>query len=238
MGAWIPRWLAASYESLLERFEGSSFTSEEAARAGVAKPQVVLPRLEKAGWLHRHGRGVYSTADPRVAIRSCFGDDWRSKVPQKQFVALIESALGSMLSGYQRRLEGAVLYGSVARGTAKETSDIDIIALVEGLPESYGERVREAAQMVRGVPVRAEGEPPGAFHDLGFVLLRPSELEEPYPFLLDVVNDGVILYDRDGSTAEKLLKIKREFEKMGAVRTQLADGSWYWALEVPRLRTG
>ena len=124
VGKWIPRWLAPSYQLLLTAFGSALFTSEQASTVGVRKPEVVLPRLEKAGWLHRQGRGLYSAADPRVAMLCSFREDWRPKLRQKEYVPLVESALGSPLAGYGERLRGAVLYGPVARGTAGETGDV------------------------------------------------------------------------------------------------------------------
>ena len=233
MGRWIPRWLAAQYAFLLERYGASSFSTADAARDGVRKPEVVLPRLEKSGWVHRQRRGVYTTADPTVAILCSFQKDWRLLVRQKEFVGMLESALASLLSGFGGRLRGAVLFGSVARGDARENSDMDILVVAEGVPASYGERVREAVEMVGRVPTRAETEAKGAHHELELVLLEPSELREPYPFLLDVVNEGVLLYDYEGTTESKLNAIKKEFQSMGAVRSQLPDGSWYWVMETP-----
>ena len=46
-----------------------------------------------------------------------------------------------LLTVYETRLKGVVLYGSEARGTAAPDSDIDVLVLLEG-PVDYGVEAR------------------------------------------------------------------------------------------------
>jgi predicted nucleotidyltransferase len=231
MSGWIPRWLAGSYVSLLKLFGAEAFSSDDARRAGVARPQIVLPRLERAGWLHRLGRGRYVAADPLVAVVGSFGDDWRGRIRQGEFVPLLEQILARLVSGYGRRLKGVVLFGSVARGSAGMTSDIDLIVLASEMPSKYDGRVGEALDIIHGAPARARWAPPGSWHQPELILLDAAEVGEPYPFFLDVVEEGVVLYDVGGFTENLLSSLREKFKASGAARTRLQDGSWYWSLE-------
>ena len=84
--------------------------------------------------------------------------------------------------------------------------------------------------MVEGVPARTEGEPSAAWHQPELILLDSSGFGRPYPLFLDVVNEGVLLYDVGGFTSGALSAMREKFNEMGAARTQLPDGTWYWAL--------
>jgi hypothetical protein len=67
---------------------------------------------------------------------------------------------------------------------------------------------------------------------------------EPYPIffseekladtpwiLLDVLDHGIILYDREEVLQKKLEALRRKLEELGARRVVLEDGTWYWDLK-------
>ena len=231
MGRWIPKWLAKSYARLLTSFGSLPFTSQDAQRAGVKKPNVVLPRLEKAGWVHRVARGRYLVAEPLSALLGPFGDDWRGRVRQKGLVPLLESTSSSLISGYGPRLKGVVLFGSAARGEAEPGSDVDLIVVADGMPPRYGDRVTEVMG-IGSKGLRPEEVPGKGMVD--FVLRDPTEFCVPSPFYLDVVHEGIVLYDKDGSTKAAMERLRREFERAGFARVQLPGGTWFW--EAPLVR--
>ncbi len=62
----------------------------------------------------------------------------RETQPKPELLSRIKAAL---TVHYGPRLKGLVLYGSRARGDADETSDVDVLVLIDG-PVDYGSELR------------------------------------------------------------------------------------------------
>lgn len=56
------------------------------------------------------------------------------------------------------------------------------------------------------------------------------------PILLDVVEEGVTIYDKDGFLERELSKLKDRLKELGAKRVKGKHG-WYWVLK-PDIRFG
>ena len=59
---------------------------------------------------------------------------------QKRYQKAVDEFLKRVLEKYRSRIESIILFGSVARGEAKEDSDIDILVVWKG-DEAEGWRV-------------------------------------------------------------------------------------------------
>ena len=130
-----------------------------------------------------------------------------------------------LLDEFGDRLVSIAIYGSAARGEAGEGSDLDVLVVVEGLPEDLGERLRSSGRVARKVR-----PPPGAPRPVSAVLLTPEEVERRPPILLDVVEDAIILYDRDGFLSRVLQRLRERLRELGARRVRTERG-WYWILK-------
>lgn len=102
---------------------------------------------------------------------------------------------------------GILLFGSVAKETSGENSDIDILVLVK--PEGKGQLTRmmdiaaslkddEAELMKKGLPSL-----------ISPVLLSVDELEKFRPFYFDLADYGVILYEKDHLLSDFVYETKR-----------------------------
>ena len=91
-------------------------------------------------------------------------------------------AILSSLHG--ERLKGIVLYGSLARGTEREDSDIDLLVLLEG-PVDAGLEIRRVCEAV--YPVQLESD--------RLICLMPAEAEAyrkgSYMFYRSAQENGV-----------------------------------------------
>lgn len=88
------------------------------------------------------------------------------------------------------RIEAIVLYGSVAKNTAHEESDIDVLVVTRGDDGSLCDRVSEIRTEIelKNYALTA------LVHVTGEELERYAKLGSP--FVKSVAEEGVILYDR------------------------------------------
>ncbi|MGB9717118.1 MAG: nucleotidyltransferase domain-containing protein [Thermoproteota archaeon] len=144
--------------------------------------------------------------------------------------SLVSKMLEALLSVFGDRLVSLIVYGSVARGEAKRSSDLDLLIIVEGLPESRFDR-NKIFDTVEDLLIRdLEG-----FHASGYyvalspILKTPEEARKISSLYLDMVEDAVIVYDRDGFFESILVKLSNKLKELGAERVWVGK-KWYWRL--------
>lgn len=127
-------------------------------------------------------------------------------------------------------LVSVVVFGSVARGDFRSDSDIDVLIVADGLPDRY-----ERFKIFDEVEKCLEGEL-SELRRAGFsafinpIIKSVEEAGRISPLYLDMVEDAVILYDRDGFFGKILDKLRRRLEELGAKRVRLGK-KWYWVLK-------
>lgn len=129
-------------------------------------------------------------------------------------------------------LKAVVLFGSVARGEATPSSDVDLLVIVEGLPAGRLARyewVREADEAVES-SLQALREQ-GIYGDISPLLKTPEEAERTVPLYLDLVEDACILYEQDGFFTAILERLCDSLERLGA-RRQRRGRVRYWELKL------
>jgi predicted nucleotidyltransferase len=134
------------------------------------------------------------------------------------------------------RLVSLVLYGSRARGTHRNDSDIDVLIVIDGLsPDRAGRHalLRPIKQTVDGEHARERGRP--APH-LAYIVKTPEEAAHHAPLYLDMTEDAILVWDRDGFFGGVLEGLRRRMAELGSRRIWLGEG-WYWILK-PDMRWG
>lgn len=240
---WIPRWLGEIYSRLFQMFEAEIFTfaqAEEALGVETGKLRVAFSKLHSERILT-----VFRRSRPR---------DYRLLEPS-EFVLLASGAVENVdglsqerylplvLKGYKAasklvEVESFAVYGSVARGTAREDSDVDVLILSDDFQGSLGSRieqlmgvedaVRDEVRWLRGHGIRT---------GLSFYPLSPREAEGLPSLFLDLTEDAVILYDEGRRLEGLLMELGARLIERGAVRVFLDEDSWYWDLK-PDYRFG
>jgi hypothetical protein len=149
----------------------------------------------------------------------------------------LAAALGAATDTWRTTLGGRlvslVLFGSVARGDAHAPSDIDLLVVADGFPRSLSDRRR--LLLDQWARVRAE-RGLGAV-EWNLVTKTPDEARHHSPLYLDMVEDGILLFDRDGFFASILDAMRTRMRALGSRRVYLPDQSWYWDLK-PDFRFG
>jgi hypothetical protein len=147
----------------------------------------------------------------------------RGSVPTRAVEEIVErlrkcaSELEKMLGD---EFLGLVLFGSWARGEAREDSDVDVFVVLKSL------KGLEARAAVYRVVSRGVGRA------VTLVDARADELFgrelELTPLLLNILVDGIVVYDRTGKLAELAAKARRLVEAEGLVRYRTPDGKYGW----------
>ncbi|MGH7599747.1 MAG: nucleotidyltransferase domain-containing protein [bacterium] len=151
----------------------------------------------------------------------------------RKYQNLVNDFIGRCRQNFGDHLKAAALYGSVARGSARSTSDIDLILVFDILPKDHGRRidmifplVQQAEASPAAQALRAEGFHPA----ISPFLYTIDEIERTQPILLDITEDGIVLLD-SGVLERKLQKLRERLKELGAKRVVHTDGSMYWDLK-------
>lgn len=146
----------------------------------------------------------------------------------------LQLVLETLVGALGEDLISVVVFGSVARGEAGEGSDIDIIVVSKAFVGSVGGRLKVFENVDRRSRYSEERR---MLREKGFgtlicpVPLNPEEVKQNPPILLDLLTDGVILYDKGKFMENHLLELKSKLKRLGARKIYLPSGSWYWDLK-------
>ena len=158
---------------------------------------------------------------------------------QREHKPLVHEFLRLLLEEFGDRVRSLLVFGSVARGTARVDSDVDVCVVIRELPVSRYRR----HQLVGPVLERLRQSAPyedlirrGYTPDVAAILYTPEEIQETKPLFLDLVEDGILLHD-DGTMRTKLDQLRARMKTLGSRKIALEDGTYYWLLK-PGLRFG
>jgi len=129
------------------------------------------------------------------------------------------------------RLVSLAVYGSVARGTPRRDSDLDLLVVAKDLPKSISQRIRifeQAEDMIQDVLDRLLDQ--GYYIALSPIMLTPEEVRRIPPILLDMTEDAVIVYDKDDFLKKVLNYLREKLRELGAHRVWIGK-RWYWILK-------
>jgi len=134
-------------------------------------------------------------------------------------------------------LISVVLYGSVARGSATGTSDIDLVIIVKDLPAGQMKRKEILADADQEIePVLEELRRESIDASFSRIVKTPDEASSITPLYLDLVDDAILLFDRDGFFSSILSRLRQRLRSLGARR--VSSGSiLYWDLK-PDFKAG
>ena len=131
------------------------------------------------------------------------------------------------------------LFGSALRGELMPESDIDILVVLKSLPKSYHkrtklilpflEKIRESNEYISIERLNLNIEP-------SFLILSSNEIKKHPPILIDISQEGVILFDKNNFLKIQLEDIKERLRKSGAVKKHVPEG-YYWVLK-PGIKAG
>lgn len=146
------------------------------------------------------------------------------------FERLVAALKDTCLAVYGPRLRVLAVFGSVARGTPRPDSDIDLLLVVEGLQP--GRRARliefEAVDRLLAESLR-QAQKEGVYSSISPILKSPEELRQGSLLDLDIIEQVRILVDEGGLLRNHLAALAVRLQAMGARKVR-KGGGYYWEL--------
>lgn len=149
----------------------------------------------------------------------------------EKFWQLAEAYAYALKEKLGEKLVSVVLFGSVARKEADRFSDVDLIVVCHDLPRTRLSRTEILEEPDRAVEAFLESLwKQGVYTDVIPILKTPEEAEKIVPLYFDLVEDAVILFDRENFFARILERVKSSLERLHAQRRRIGSIR-YWDLK-------
>ncbi|HCU23538.1 MAG TPA: hypothetical protein DF383_00865 [Deltaproteobacteria bacterium] len=126
--------------------------------------------------------------------------------------------VGFLRKKFKGNLQAAVLFGSVARGEARETSDIDLLLIFKELPPGRMKRRKFLGDYPAEIEMALnQWHEQGLWNDFVEHLKTVEEIQKNRtPFLCEVVKDGIALWDGEGIFAQLRSQIEARMKALGS----------------------
>ena len=138
-----------------------------------------------------------------------------------------------LFARFKDDLISPVLFGSVARGTARKESDIDMLIILKDAPASYYDRLKPVIDIELELRNDIEGMQP----IFSSIILSQDEAKQNRNIFLDMIDDSIILYDTNDFFKNRLSELKNRLVQLGSKKVILDDSTWYWNLK-PDIEAG
>ncbi len=148
----------------------------------------------------------------------------------RDYKNILKNFKQSLLERFSDSLISLVLFGSVARGTAKQESDIDLLIILKDAPDSYYRRLEPVVDIELKLR-RGAYDTTGAAPIFSSIVLSKEEAMENRNIFLDMLDASIILYDKDDFFKNRLKELKKRLLQLGSKKVVLEDQTWYWILK-------
>jgi hypothetical protein len=138
---------------------------------------------------------------------------------------------------YGSRLISLCAFGSVAAGTMRPDSDIDLVIVCDSLPRGRMARVREFENVDRICEhTLTQAMQEGITTTVSPLIKTPTEVKRGSPVFLDMTETVRFLFDREGFFHNYIDGLRERLLRLGARKVGFGGG-YYWILK-PDVRPG
>ncbi len=154
-----------------------------------------------------------------------------------RFSKIVEDIKNEAVKLFEENLKALILFGSVARNTAHKNSDIDLLFVFEKLPTKRYERTKLIVKLEEKIDsqlsnMRKEGQATC----ISPVIKSIEEASYLCPLYLDLLEDAIILFDKDKNFEKTLSRLRIALDKTKGRRIWKGK-RWYWELK-PNVKFG
>jgi hypothetical protein len=156
---------------------------------------------------------------------------------QDAFERILAALPAACKAVYGERLRSVAVYGSVARGSMRPDSDIDLLIVADLLPDGRLARSNEFEAVEDLLdPIVKGARAEGVHTMLSAIVKTPAELRLGSFLHLDMTDQARILHDPTGLLRDYLADLAARLKAIGAHRVR-KGGGYYWVLK-PDFRPG
>ena len=152
----------------------------------------------------------------------------KNKLTKREAIEITIQLAEFLVKRLSKKLVSVVLFGSIVREDPKRSRDIDVLVVLDFPLEEKTEGLGlffEATIDFEDIYL------PDPYWNIHFVPLTKEESKETYPFYLDMVENSVIVFDRDDFMKRKLGRLNKRMKELGTKKVLLPGGKWYWQLK-------
>ena len=132
---------------------------------------------------------------------------------------------------YGERLISLAIFGSWAGERNTSESDVDILIVAKDLSKKRLERVKEFDEVEKSLEATIEELAQEGIHTyLSPIFKTPEEVLRGSLLFLDMLDDLILLYDKDSFFQNYLAKFRKRLDKLGAKKV-IRGENWFWILK-------
>lgn len=153
------------------------------------------------------------------------------RIANGYIVDILREYIAILKQRFQKRLLTVCLFGSCARGDWTLNSDIDLLVIVKKWTIPIWERIRQLIalkKVLREKPAYQAMFSSEFFFPISHYPLSDTDLKEFHPILMDVVFDGVILYQHQNYGTDLFERYQQNLAKRKAIRVIEPNNVRYW----------
>jgi len=136
--------------------------------------------------------------------------------------SVVLKLLEELLKIFNDKLISVVVFGSVARGTPRRDSDLDLLIIAEDLPRHRLRRTEIYLKAEEKLdPLLEKLMKQGYVISISPIIKTREEAMNISPLYLDMVEDAIIVYDKDGFFQEILDKLREKLKDRERRRKKL-----------------
>lgn len=155
----------------------------------------------------------------------------RVDIPQAVYKPLIQRYVNEIINAFEQDIISIVIFGSVARGTARNDSDIDMLILLKRKDEKMLEKFIEINISSYDWDENQNLLNQKIYTKIYDIKKTEDELRENPFLLLDIFDHGIIVYDPQQKMKNLLSDLDRKLKGLGAKKIVFEDGKWCWDLK-------
>jgi predicted nucleotidyltransferase len=151
---------------------------------------------------------------------------------KKEYTKLVQKIFQKTKEYYKEDLISFVVFGSYAKDTLSPYSDIDILIITKKQPKSRPKRI---INFINNVEKKLEKyieklRKKNIFVEISPIIKTQEEVEYGSFLFLDMIQDSIILYDKDNFFKEYLDSLDKKLKEYGSKKV-FKKGGYYWIIK-------